>query len=74
MNTKNQNDWKFELEQVFRSDAADILAAREKARIMHHGHDIRAAGDEVEIAFQKVLGRKLQYVFFPLNGKLHSSS
>ena len=47
MNTKNQNDWKFELEQVFRSDAADILAAREKARIMHHGHDIRAAGDEV---------------------------
>jgi hypothetical protein len=34
---------KFELEQVFRSDAADILAA----------------GDEVEMAFRRVLRRKL---------------
>lgn len=50
---------RFEFEQVFLSDAADILAAREKARIMHHGRDIRAAGDEVELAFRKVLRRKL---------------
>ncbi len=70
MNTKNQNDWKFELEQVFRSDAADILAAREKARIMHHGHDIRAAGDEVEIAFQKVLGRKLPSLYYVGHGHI----
>jgi hypothetical protein len=75
----NQNDWKFELERVFRSDAADILAAREKARIMHHGHDIRAAGDEVEIAFGKVLGRKLPSLYYVGHGhivdeQLHQSS
>jgi len=50
---------KFELEQVFRSDAADILAAREKSRIIHLGRDIRTAGDEVEMAFRRVLRRKL---------------
>src|SRR5712692_6314598 len=70
MNTKNQNDWKFELEQVFRSDAADILAAREKARIMHHGHDIRSAGDEVEMAFRKMLGRKLPALYYVGHGHI----
>lgn len=70
MNTIDQNDWKFELERVFRSDAADILVAREKARIMHHGRDIRAAGDEVEIAFRKVLGRKLPSLYYVGHGHI----
>ncbi len=75
----DQNDWKFELERVFRGDADDILAAREKARIMHHGHDIRAAGDEVEIAFRKVLSRKLPSLYYVGHGhivdeQLHQSS
>lgn len=79
MNTKEQNELKFELELVFRSDAADILAARTKARMMHHGHDIRAAGDEVEIAFRKVLGRKLPSLYYVGHGhivdeQLHQSS
>ena len=79
MNTIDQNDWKFELERVFRSDAADILVAREKARIMHHGCDIRAAGDEVEIAFRKVLDRKLPSLYYVGHGhivdvQLHQSS
>jgi len=65
-----QHDWKFELERVFRSDAADILAAREKARIIYHGHDIRAAGDEVEIAFQKVLDRKLPSLYYVGHGHI----
>jgi hypothetical protein len=79
MNTKDQNDLKFELERVFRNDAAGILAAREKAGMMHHGHDIRAAGDEVEIAFRKVLGRKLPSLYYVGHGhivdeQLHQSS
>jgi hypothetical protein len=79
MNIKDQKDLKFELEQVFRSDAGDILAAREKARMMHHGHDIPAAGDEVEIAFRKVLGRKLPSLYYVGHGhivdeQLHQSS
>lgn len=75
----NPSVLKFELERVFRSDAADILAAREKARIMHHGRDIRAAGDEVEIAFRKKLGRKLPSLYYVGHGhivdeQLHQSS
>src|SRR5436305_12675023 len=79
MNTKDRKDLKFELELVFRSDAADILAAREKARIMHHGHDIHTAGDEVEITVRKVLGRKLPSLYYVGHGhivdeQLHQSS
>jgi hypothetical protein len=36
----DQSTLKFELVHVFRSDATDILIAREKARLMHHGYDI----------------------------------
>lgn len=76
---EEQNDVKFELELVFRSDAADILAARTKARMMHHGHDIRAAGDEVEIAVRKMLARKLPTSYYVGHGHivdehLHESS
>ena len=79
MSTNDQNDLKFELEIVFLSDAADILAARTKARMMHHGHDIRAAGDEVEITFRKMLGRKLPSLYYVGHGHivdehLHESS
>lgn len=70
---------KFELERVFRSDAADILAAREKARFMHHGRDVRAAGDEVEIVFRKVLQHKIPASYYIGHGHivdkhLHQSS
>src|SRR5437667_9921374 len=61
---------KFELEQILRSDAADIVAAREKARIMHHGRDIRAAGDEVELTFRKVLRRKLPSSYYVGHGHI----
>src|SRR5215469_8893728 len=79
MNTKDQKDLRFKIEKVFRSDAADILAAREKARMMHHGHDIDAAGDEVEITVRKVLGRKLPSLYYVGHGhivdeQLHQSS
>ncbi|HEX6479189.1 MAG TPA: DUF6602 domain-containing protein [Ktedonobacteraceae bacterium] len=79
MNEKAQKDLKFELELVFRSEAADILAAREKAHIMHHGHDIHAAGDEVEITVRKMLGRKLPSLYYVGHGhiideQLHQSS
>ncbi len=66
----NQDFPRFEFEQVLRSDAADIPAAREKARIMHHWHDIRAAGDEVEIAFRKVLRRKLPASYYVGHGHI----
>ena len=61
---------KFELEQVLRGDAADILAAREKARMMHHGKDIRAAGDEVEMAFRKVLARRIASSYYIGHGHI----
>ncbi len=42
MNTKDQHDLKFELERVFRSDAADILAAREKAGMIRESGYLRS--------------------------------
>jgi hypothetical protein len=79
MNAKDQKDLIFELELVFRSDATDILDARTKARMMHHGRDIRAAGDEVEIAFRRMLARKLPTLYYVGHGhivdeQLHQSS
>lgn len=70
MNTRYQQDLLFELEQVFHSDAGEIQAAREKARMMHHGHDIPAAGDEVEIAFRRVLSRKLPSLYYVGHGHI----
>ena len=66
----DQNDWKFQLEQVFRSDADELLDAHKKGRMMHGGHDIRAAGDEVEIAFRKMLDRKLPSSFYVGHGHI----
>jgi hypothetical protein len=37
---------------------------------MHHGRDIRAAGDEVEIAFRKILGRKLPSLYYVGHGHI----
>jgi hypothetical protein len=70
LNTSSQKDWKFELEQVFRSDAAEILAARAKAITIHHGRDTRAAGDEVEIASRKMLARKLPALYYVGHGHI----
>jgi hypothetical protein len=39
---------RLELLDVLEADAADIVAAREKAALIHRTRDIRAAGDEVE--------------------------
>jgi len=50
---------KLELEQVMQSDAAEMVAARKKAILIHHTRDIDAAGDEVEKAVRRVIQRKL---------------
>lgn len=50
---------KLELQKFLLSDAAEIVAARTKAILIHHTKDINAAGDEIEIAVRNVLERKL---------------
>lgn len=61
---------KFELEHVLNSDVADIFAAREKARILHHARDIRSSGDEVEQTIRKVLRRKLPISYYIGHGHI----
>lgn len=54
-----KTDVKFELEQVFLLDAADIIAARQRSLVIHHATNIDAAGDEVEVAVRRALTRRL---------------
>jgi len=48
-----------DLEQAFQEDAAEIIAARSKARIAHQTKSISAAGRIVETAVRTVLRRRL---------------
>jgi len=48
-----------QLDGFFLLDAADLVAARDKSRIIHRTKDIDASGDEVEIAARSSLQRHL---------------
>ena len=48
-----------QVENALLADAAEILAARAKALIIHRTKDIDAAGDEVEIAARRVIASRL---------------
>jgi hypothetical protein len=61
---------KLELERVLQSDAAEIFAAREKARLIHGTHNIGAAGDEVEKVVRKILRRKLPQIYHVGHGHI----
>jgi hypothetical protein len=64
---------KLEIEKVFLSDAAEIVAARAKAIIIHHTKDIDTAGNEVERAVRKVLRRKLPSSYYVGHGHIVDS-
>jgi len=61
---------KLELQGVFQADAAELAAAREKARLVHATKDIRASGDEVEVAARAVLSRKLPGLYYVGHGHI----
>lgn len=69
----NKEPAKLELRQVLRSDAADIMSARLKARIIHGTRDIDAAGDEVEQVVREVLRRKLATNYYIGHGHVADS-
>ena len=66
-------DGTLEFEKVLRADAAEIIAAREKAQIIHRGRDIDAAGDEVEVATRRVIRRKLPNSYYVGHGHIVDS-
>lgn len=57
-----------ELEHVMLADVSEIFAARTKALILHHGHDLDAAGHEVEAGVRRVLRRRIPASFYIGNG------
>src|SRR4028118_18043 len=61
---------RLEFEKVLRADAAEIIAAGEKAQIIHRGRDIDAAGDEVEVATRRVIRRKLPSSYYVGHGHI----
>jgi hypothetical protein len=64
---------KFELEKFFQSDAAEIVAAREKAVLIHHTRDIDTAGDEIERTVRTVLRRRLPSAYYVGRGHVVDS-
>jgi hypothetical protein len=64
---------RLELENVLRADGAEIIAAREKARLIHRTRDIDA-GDEVEESVRKVIRRKLPTSYYIGHGHVVDSS
>src|SRR5215510_12900431 len=68
-----QEDLKFELEKCFKLDAADIIAAREKAFLIHHTKDIDTAGNEIEHAVRRTLRSKLPERYYTGQGHIVDS-
>jgi hypothetical protein len=60
---------KLDIPAVFKSDAEDLLKARESA-ILIHGTDIRAAGNEVEISVRAYFKRILPPRYYVTHGHL----
>lgn len=60
----------FDVSAVFAKDASEILAARNIAGHIHASRDIRAAGNEVEIAIRDYLARTLPAKFHVSHGHL----
>lgn len=50
---------KLEIAKVFQHDAQEILAARNKALLLHSTKDIDAAGDELEEVIRRIFRRKM---------------
>jgi hypothetical protein len=63
-------DLRLELERVVLTEAAEIIAAREKCLILHATSDIDAAGDEVEICVRNLLRRRLGQNYYVGHGHI----
>jgi hypothetical protein len=70
MNTTSRS---LELARAIQLDAADIVAAHERAKIIHGTGDIRASGNEVEQMVRKVLRRKLPTSYYVGHGHIIDS-
>lgn len=60
---------KLDIPSIFKSDADDIVKAREKS-IRIHGTDIRAAGNEVELSVRNYFKRMLPPRYYVTHGHL----
>lgn len=60
----------FDVCATFANGAREILTAREQAQHIHHTKDIRAAGNEVEVAVREYLSRTLPAKFHVTHGHL----
>src|SRR6266550_9409493 len=65
---------RLKMEKVLQSDAAEIVAAREKSRLIHGTKNINASGDEVERVVRRILRRKLPQLYHVGHGHIVDSS
>ena len=59
-----------QIAELFASEAILLTNAREKAKIIHKSSDIKAAGNEVEIAVREYLARMLPPRYYVTHGHL----
>jgi len=60
---------KLDIPAIFKSDADDIIKARETA-LQIHGTDIRAAGNEIEVSIREYFKRMLPPRYYVTHGHL----
>ena len=65
---------KFDIEKFFLRDAAEIVAAREKALLIHKTVDIDTAGNEVEVAVRRFFEKRLPRNYYIGHGHIVDSS
>lgn len=65
----------FDLSRVFSLAAADMIAARDKSKLIHRGaSNIRTAGDEVEIAVRRFFKERLPVAYYVGQGHIIDES
>lgn len=64
---------RLEIVKVFAADAAEIDAARYKAKLIHSARDVRSSGDEVERTIRRILSRRLPNAYRTGHGHIVNS-
>lgn len=62
------NKFIFEINKVYKEEAAQLVAARSRSRVIHSSGDIDASGDEIELPFRSFLRRKLPSQYYVSQG------
>lgn len=64
----------FPITRIYNQEAEKLIAARERAQIVHSTGDIDASGDELEIPFRSMLSKRLPSKYYVGHGHIVDSN